>query len=418
MSDTSRLKLPLMAAGQAQKHVTHNEALEVLDAVVQIGVVSVSLASPPPGPAAGARYVVASGGTGAWAGRDGQIARWDGAAWLFHAPQPGWIAVAEDTASLYARIGSTWTDLADFVWTVRTAGSARARLNKAAPSDTGSLIFQTGFSGRAEMGLTGSDDFAVKVSADGTAWTQALSVDRTTGRVNFDQGAERVQVDTFTANGTWTKPAWARRVTAILVGGGGGGGSGRRGAAGSERRSGGGGGAGGFSVETWPADELPATLSIDVGAGGSGGAARTVNDTNGADGTPGTGTVLRDGSLNLPAAGGGGRGAGGLAVAGGGAAGGTGTGGPANSGAAPNPGGGGAGTETGLGLGAGGGGAGGGLSTANVQTSGGRGGHGYMAAGGGSRQAAGGAGGAGGLGGFDGAAKGWARGAGAGGGGG
>ncbi|WP_244506515.1 hypothetical protein [Pararhizobium polonicum] len=52
----------------------------------------------------------------------------------------------------------------------------QVRINKAATGDTASLLFQTAWSGRAEMGLTGSDEFAVKVSPDGTAWTSALSI--------------------------------------------------------------------------------------------------------------------------------------------------------------------------------------------------------------------------------------------------
>lgn len=38
MSVTQRLQLPYIAASQAQKHVTHNEALVLLDALVQLAV--------------------------------------------------------------------------------------------------------------------------------------------------------------------------------------------------------------------------------------------------------------------------------------------------------------------------------------------------------------------------------------------
>ena len=43
---TPRLGLPLLAAAQAQKHVTHNEALTVLDVLAQIAVKSRSLTLP------------------------------------------------------------------------------------------------------------------------------------------------------------------------------------------------------------------------------------------------------------------------------------------------------------------------------------------------------------------------------------
>jgi hypothetical protein len=57
----------------------------------------------------------------------------------------------------------------------------RLKINKAAVADTASLTFQTGFGGRAEMGLSGDDDFHIKVSADGGTWTDALVMAAATG---------------------------------------------------------------------------------------------------------------------------------------------------------------------------------------------------------------------------------------------
>lgn len=77
MSDaTVHLALPFIMAAQAQKHVTHNEALRVLDGVVQLSVKDRDLTAPPPSPADGDRYIVASGATGAWAGWDLNVAFW------------------------------------------------------------------------------------------------------------------------------------------------------------------------------------------------------------------------------------------------------------------------------------------------------------------------------------------------------
>jgi hypothetical protein len=50
------------------------------------------------------------------------------------------------------------------------------KVNKAAPADTASLLFPTAWSGRAEMGLAGNDDFAIKVSPDGSAWQTGLAI--------------------------------------------------------------------------------------------------------------------------------------------------------------------------------------------------------------------------------------------------
>ena len=61
----------------------------------------------------------------------------------------------------------------------------QVKINKAAVADTASLLFQTNWSGRAEMGTAGGDDFAVKVSADGAAWQTGLSVEAATGTVTL-----------------------------------------------------------------------------------------------------------------------------------------------------------------------------------------------------------------------------------------
>ena len=53
MSNTTKLILPLIEAAQAQKHVTHNEALFTLDTVVQLSVADRDLPAPPGGPADG-----------------------------------------------------------------------------------------------------------------------------------------------------------------------------------------------------------------------------------------------------------------------------------------------------------------------------------------------------------------------------
>ena len=64
------------------------------------------------------------------------------------------------------------------------------KLNKAAAGDTASVLYQTGFSGRAEFGTTGDDDFHVKVSPDGSTWFEALVADKDTGAVSFPNGTD------------------------------------------------------------------------------------------------------------------------------------------------------------------------------------------------------------------------------------
>src|SRR3954451_6678588 len=89
---TSNLGLPLLAADQAQKHVTHNEALLLVDALVFLALLDRDLASPPSSPAEGARYLVAASPIGAWAGHAGHVAGYQDGGWTFLWPRVGWRA--------------------------------------------------------------------------------------------------------------------------------------------------------------------------------------------------------------------------------------------------------------------------------------------------------------------------------------
>jgi len=452
MPETSNLELRLVEAAQAQKHVTVNEALLALDALVQLAVASRSRTAPPPNPAEGERYIPAADATEAWSGRAGQIAAWTDGAWAFFAPRPGWLAFAVEEGRLLAFDGSAWIEalsappstlqdlellgigtsadaanpfsakLNKALWTARTAaeggdGDLRYTLNKEQPTDVLSILLQSGFSARAELGLIGSEDLVLRVSPDGTTFQNVLSVDRSSGQALFDKGAMQVRFDEFTASGTWTKPAWARQIVVYALGGGGGGGGGRTGAAGSDRRGGGGGGAGGYNRAEWLADEVGPSLSVMVGAGGSPGAGSAAAGTNGAAGGLGGETLVLDDGVQILRAGGGNGGGGGTAATVVGGNGGAGSAGLANFGGAGGLTTGSIGASTTLGAGAGGGGGGGGINSANLVGSGGAGGFGHFSGGTGRRTAAP-SGGAAGLGGNGGGGKAWARGAGSGGGGG
>lgn len=74
---------------------------------------------------------------------------------------------------------------------------------------------------------------------------------------------------------TWQKPANAKMVTIFCLGSGGGGGGGMTGTATTARRGGGGGGSGAFSHGTFAASQLPDTLHLLVGTGGSAGTPTT-----------------------------------------------------------------------------------------------------------------------------------------------
>ena len=80
---------------------------------------------------------------------------------------------------------------------------------------------------------------------------------------------DNVNVNVFTATGTWTKPTGLKYVIVEVIGGGGGGG-GVEGDTGDTANSGGGGG-GGYSLKKILASSLGSTETVTVGAGGAGG---------------------------------------------------------------------------------------------------------------------------------------------------
>jgi hypothetical protein len=257
MPATPNLSLPFLEAGQAQKHVTLNESLRLLDAVTQLAVAAIS-ASPPSEPEEGERHIVGTSPAGAFTGHTNKVAAFQDGAWIFLAPQPGWRAWNVDAEELLVWSGSEWSalsagggggegdvegpdggvvdgDLALFDGTTGKAirkgrgavdylgvgvspdatttdtsnrlvvrasrmlfdaipdsetpgtGDLKVQLSKEAEGNTASLFFSTSYSGRAEFGLVEGDGFALKVSPDGSAWTESLAVDPATGKVRLPE---------------------------------------------------------------------------------------------------------------------------------------------------------------------------------------------------------------------------------------
>ncbi|MGC9371182.1 MAG: DUF2793 domain-containing protein [Paracoccaceae bacterium] len=255
MSDaTTHLLLPYILAAQAQKHVTHNEALRILDGLMHLSVRGAARTAPPPDPNDGDRFLVGPGATGDWSGWDNSIAYWVDGAWLQLPPRPGWRAWVEEFDGsanspgeslpgerlLLVYDGANWigttpdalqnlallgvgttadasnpfsAKLNAALWTAKTVaeggtGDLFYTMNKEAAGDDLGLTLQSGFSTRALVGLFGSDRFRLAVSADGSTFFDGLSVDNATGIVDQPQLPRfkaYTNYDNYVGVGTWTK---------------------------------------------------------------------------------------------------------------------------------------------------------------------------------------------------------------------
>lgn len=237
MDQTARLSLPFIMPQQAQKHVTHNEALLALDVLTQPVVKSATIAAPPGAPMSGDGYILPTGPLGAWMGHAGEIAVWQNAAWAFLDPAEGWQAYVADAQAIMVFQGGAWVALAgngsagvprmginaaaDATNRLALASTAslfthdghghQLKLNKAASSDTGSVLFQTGFTGHAEIGLAGDDHWHLKVSPDGSNWTEALHIDNAGGGISVAAALKPATDNTTTlgASGARWSAVWS-----------------------------------------------------------------------------------------------------------------------------------------------------------------------------------------------------------------
>ncbi|MDX2073786.1 MAG: DUF2793 domain-containing protein [Alphaproteobacteria bacterium] len=212
---TNRVKLPYILQSQSQKEVTHNASLDLIDALLQAAMVSVGVNTPPGSPVAGDCYVVGTSPTGAWAGQAKAVAIFT-TAWNFIVPWEGLTVWANDANILNTYDGTNWiatVNLASFqnltMLGVNTSadatnklsvasaailfnhigGDMQVKINKNAAGNKASFLFQNGFSGRAEFGLLGDDNFTLKVSADGSTFFDALKMLAANGRVALKANA-------------------------------------------------------------------------------------------------------------------------------------------------------------------------------------------------------------------------------------
>ena len=216
MTNTSKLNLPYILQSQSQKEVTHNDGLNLLDMLVQAVVLEVGLDTPPVSPTLGGCYVIGNSPSGDWATHTGELTQAITGGWRFVAPFDGLLVYNLSDDKNYHYNGSSWAvetiselqnmsllginSSADSTNKLAVASSAilfnnigngvQVKLNKATAGDSASFLYQTNWSGRAEFGTTGDDDFHIKVSPDGSNWHESLIIDKDTGNASFQEKIE------------------------------------------------------------------------------------------------------------------------------------------------------------------------------------------------------------------------------------
>ena len=210
---TTQLLLPYILVSQNDKHVSFNAAMDVLDVVSQLTVASRTLSSPPTVTTLGESWIVGPASTGDWAGHVGEIATKLATGWQFLVARPGWRVWVKTESLELVFAGGSWSAAvgqgqisklgiktpADATNVLAVSGPAilftadtnnhLLKINKASVSASGTLAFQTNFSTRAEIGLAGNDKLTLKVSADGSGFTDALVIDQTSGAVGIGTGS-------------------------------------------------------------------------------------------------------------------------------------------------------------------------------------------------------------------------------------
>jgi hypothetical protein len=84
-------------AGQAQKELFHNEALQLLDALVAGSVEEPPRNAPPASPTLGAGYIVGTVPTGEWASHANAVASYSSGGWRFQEPVEGMALLVRST---------------------------------------------------------------------------------------------------------------------------------------------------------------------------------------------------------------------------------------------------------------------------------------------------------------------------------
>jgi hypothetical protein len=105
MSVSTNNAIPFVPENTIDPAAGLNEAINTIDVLLQLAVLTVNMNTPPASPAAGDRHVVGAAPTGLWAGQGGKVARFLDGYWSFFDAR---FALCLADGKLYLRSASTW----------------------------------------------------------------------------------------------------------------------------------------------------------------------------------------------------------------------------------------------------------------------------------------------------------------------
>lgn len=210
---TNNLDIMYLAQNMASKEILVNEGFLRIDSLMNNGAISRAIATPPYNPSESDLYIIPASATGDWANHDNKFTYYHPSkGWEIIVPNEGMSLWVNDEDKLYIYDGTTWIAAvniesidklginatadatnklavkSDAILFDHNGNNSQVKVNKNAASDTASHLFQTGYSGRAEFGLTGDDDFHIKVSPDGSTFHEAAIIDKDNGNIHIEQG--------------------------------------------------------------------------------------------------------------------------------------------------------------------------------------------------------------------------------------
>lgn len=180
MTVTPNLNLPELAAAQSQKHVTVNESLAMLDAIIQLSVINMTSSVPPGSPVEGDRYIVSAAATLEWVGWEDSVAVFSNNIWIELVPSEGWKAYDENTLTELVFEGSSWIPLV-------------SRLILTTDSSTNNIVDNSDLSGNKFIKMTSSSANVVTVPA-GLTGVEPVTI------VQMGSGSTTIVADGVTIN--------------------------------------------------------------------------------------------------------------------------------------------------------------------------------------------------------------------------